>query len=301
MMDRLTSLSVFGKVVENGGFSAAARSLNMSVSMVTTHVKGLEQRLGVRLLNRTTRKVTLTETGRLYYQRSSQILADLDEADRAAGALASSPRGVIRVYCAAAIIRFLMPVIEEYLNKYPEVSLDLDSGERMVDPIEDSYDLTIRTTPSPDSGLIARKLTPWRHFLVCAPSYLAGSPHLLKPQDLAQHQCLRYAYYPNGDEWHFEDRNGEITKVRVNGPALSNSAEALRSLTLSGRALWLAPSFIVADDLAEGRLVHALPQYRGVEFAINAIYPDRKHLPAKMRLFIDLLAKRFASYREWMT
>lgn len=299
-MDRLTSLSVFAKVAENGGFSAAARSLNMSVSMVATHVQSLEQRLGVRLLNRTTRKVTLTETGRFYYQRSTQILADLDEADQAAGALSSSPRGIIRVHCTVAIVRFLMPVTEEYLNNYPEVSLDLDSGERMVDPVEDSYDLTIRTTPSPDSGLISRKLTPWRHLLVGAPSYFPKHPPLLKPQDLTQHECLRYTYHPNGDAWHFEGEHGERVEVPVRGPAQSNSAEALRYLTLSGKALWLAPSFIVADDLAEGRLMRALPRYRGVEFSINAIYPDRKHLPTKVRLFIDLLAERFASYREWM-
>lgn len=299
-MDRLTSLSVFAKVVENGGFSAAARSLNMSVSMVATHVQSLEQRLGVRLLNRTTRKVTLTETGRVYYQRSTQILADLDDADRAAGALTSSPRGIIRVYCAAAIVRFLMPVIEEYLANYPEVSLDLDSGERMIDPIDDSYDLTIRTTPSADSGLIARTLTPWRHLLVGAPAYFSRHSQLATPQELTEHQCLRYAYYPGGDQWRFENELGEITEVRVRGPALSNSAEALRYLTLSGKALWLAPSFIIADDLAEGRLLNALPKYRGVEFAINAIYPDRRYLPAKVRLFIDLLAERFAAYRAWM-
>lgn len=300
-MDRLTSLSVFGKVVECGGFSAAARRLNMSVTMVATHVQSLEERLGVRLLNRTTRKVSLTETGKFYYDRSSHILAELEEADRAAGALTTTPRGTLKIYSSTAIVRFLLPVIDEYFELYPSVSLDMNIGERMIDMIEDGYDLAIRTVPSPDSSLMVRKLTPWRHLLVCAPAYLETRAEPTIPADLAGHNCLQYGYYPYGNEWHFETASGERVSVRIDGSVLSNSAETLRHLALNGRALWLAPSFVVSEDLAAGRLVQLMPDFRGVEFAINAIYPDRTHLPTKVRLFIDLLAERFAEHRKWMT
>ncbi|MBY5354321.1 LysR family transcriptional regulator [Rhizobium leguminosarum] len=300
-MDRLTSLTVFGRVVECGGFSAAARRLNMSVTMVGNHVQSLEDRLGVRLLNRTTRKVSLTETGKYYYERSSQILAELDEADRTAGALSTTPRGTLKVYTSSAIVRFLLPVVSEFMELYPSIALDFSVGERMVDMIEDGYDLVMRTVPPPDSSLVARKLTPWRHMLVCSPAYFETHPMPKAPAEVADHNCLQYAYYPYGDEWRFEDGEGNKESVKISGNVVSNSAEMLRFLTLTGRGIFLAPSFVVFDDIAEGRLVKIMPDYRPVEFNINAVYPNRSHLPTKVRLFIDLLAERFAEHRKWMT
>lgn len=299
-MDRLTSLTVFGRVVECGGFSAAARRLNMSVTMVGNHVQSLEDRLGVRLLNRTTRKVSLTETGKYYYERSSQILADLEEADRAAGALSSTPRGTLRFYTSSAIVRFLLPVINEFMTLYPAVQIDFNIGERSVDMIEDGYDLVIRTTPSPDSSLVARKLTPWRHFLVCSPDYLKTHAMPTTPAEVAEHNCLQYAYYPFGEEWRFEDAEGRQESVKVGGSIISNSAEALRYLVLNGQGIFLAPSFVVFEDLEAGRLVRMMPDYRGVEIHINAVYPNRSHLPTKVRLFLDMLVDRFAEHRKWM-
>ncbi|MBB2754504.1 UNVERIFIED_ORG: DNA-binding transcriptional LysR family regulator [Rhizobium aethiopicum] len=300
-MDRLTSLAVFGRVVECGGFSAAARRLNMSVTMVGNHVQSLEDRLGVRLLNRTTRKVSLTETGKYYYERSSQILAELDEADRTAGALNTTPRGTLKVYTSSAIVRFLLPVVSEYMALYPSIALDFSVGERMVDMIEDGYDLVMRTVPPPDSSLVARKLTPWRHMLVCSPAYFESHPMPKRPAEIADHNCLQYAYYPYGDEWRFEDGEGKQESVKIGGNVVSNSAEMLRFLTLNGQGIFLAPSFVVFDDIADGRLVKIMPDYRPVEFNINAVYPNRSHLPTKVRLFIDLLAERFAEHRKWMT
>lgn len=300
-MDRLTSLAVFGRVVECGGFSAAARRLNMSVTMVGNHVQSLEERLGVRLLNRTTRKVSLTETGKYYYERSSQILAELDEADRTAGALSTTPRGTLKVYTSSAIVRFLLPVVSEFMELYPSIALDFSVGEGMVDMIEDGYDLVMRTLPPPDSSLIARKLTPWRHMLVCSPAYFESHPMPKTPAEVADHNCLQYAYYPYGDEWRFEDGDGNKESVKIGGNVVSNSAEMLRFLTLNGNGIFLAPSFVVFDDIAEGRLMKIMPDYRPVEFNINAVYPNRSHLPTKVRLFIDLLAERFAEHRKWMT
>lgn len=300
-MDRLTSLTVFGRVVECGGFSAAARRLNMSVTMVGNHVQSLEDRLGVRLLNRTTRKVSLTETGKYYYERAVQILADLEEADRTAGALSSTPRGTLRLYTSTHIIRFLMPAISEYLALYPSVSLDLDIGERMIDMIEDGYDLAIRTVPPPDSTLVVRRLTPWRHILCCSPAYLESHPMPQSPADVAAHNCLQYGYYPYGDEWRFQGPDGKQESVKIGGNVVSNSAETLRYLTLNAQGIFLAPSFVVFEDLAAGKLVRMMRDYRAVEFSINAIYPNRSHLPTKVRLLIDLLVEHFAEHRKWMT
>jgi DNA-binding transcriptional LysR family regulator len=300
-MDRLTSLTVFGRVVECGGFSAAARRLNMSVTMVGNHVQSLEDRLGVRLLNRTTRKVSLTEMGKYYYERSSQILADLDEADTAVAALTTTPRGTLRIYTSTHITRFLSPVVSEYLDLYPSVTIDLNIGERMVDMVEEGYDLAIRTVPLPDNSLVARRLTPWRHILACSPAYLETHPAPVVPDDVAAHNCLRYAYYPYGDDWRFFDQKGEQVSVKVSGNIMTTSAETLRYMALNGQGIFLAASFVIADDLAAGSLVRLLPAYKPAEFNISAIYPNRAHLPTKTRLFIDLAAERFAEHRKWMS
>lgn len=300
-MDRLTSLTVFGRVVECGGFSAAARRLNMSVTMVGNHVQSLEDRLGVRLLNRTTRKVSLTETGKYYYERSAQILADLEEADQAVGALATTPRGALKLNSNTALVRFLLPVISEFMALYPLISLDFSVSERMGDMIEEGYDLAIRTVPPPDSTLVVRKLTPWRHMLVCTPAYRDAHAMPKTPAELAEHNCLQYAYYPYGDEWRFEDAEGKQHSVKVSGNVVSNSPDMLRYLLANGQGIFLAPSFIILEDIAAGRLIRMLPDYLPVEFTINAIYPNRSHLPTKIRLFIDLLVERFVEHRKWMS
>lgn len=298
-MDRLTSLSVFGKVVESGGFSAAARRLNMSVTMVANHVQSLEDRLGVRLLNRSTRKISLTETGKYYYERSSQILEELEEVDRTAGALTSTPRGTLKLYAHTAMVRFLAPIMDEYMQLYPSVSLDFTTGERMVDMIEDGYDLAIRAI-LPDANLIIRKLAPWRHIAVVSPAYLEAHPPINAPEDLARHNCLQYAHYIHGENWRFEDREGRELSVKIAGTVISNSADALMQLAKAGQGVFLAPIFSAFDELENGSLIRIMPDYRGVEFSIDAVFPNRSHLPTKVRLFIDLLAERFQQHRKWM-
>ena len=299
-MDRLTSLTVFVQVIDSGGFSAAARHLNMSTTMVSNHIQALEERLGARLLNRTTRKVSPTEIGRAYYERCSQILNDLEEADSMAETLQSSPRGTLRLYTATHLVPFLGPVVGEFLSLYPQAAVDLTIGERMVDLIEEGFDLAIRPTPPPDSSLIVRNLTPWRHILCCSPAYLDGHDALHTPADLTGHNCLRYAFYPFGDEWRFAGPGGREFSVHVKGNLVSNSGETLRIVACRGQGLFLAPSFLVREDLEAGRLVGVLDGYTPVEFAINAIYPHRHHLSSKVRCFIDLLVERFAEHRSWM-
>jgi len=298
-MDRLTSLTAFVRVVDSGGFSAAARRLNMSTTMVSSHVQSLEDRLGARLLNRTTRKVSLTEVGKAYYERCTQILAELEEADRIAGALQSNPRGTLRLYTGNALVRFVAPVVNEYLALYPEAAVELTTGERMIDLVEEGIDLAIRPTPPPDSSLVVRRLATWRHVLCASPDYLAAAGAPARLDELARRNCLRYAYYPY-PEWRFTGPDGEPAAVRVDGNLVTTSGETLRLAACGGRGILLAPRFLLAEDLDAGRLVPLLGHYRPVEFPIDAIYPHRHHLSAKVRGFIDLLARRIVEYRHWM-
>jgi DNA-binding transcriptional LysR family regulator len=299
-MDRLTSMTVFVKVVDCGGFSAAARRLNLSVTMVSNHVQSLEDHLGVRLLNRTTRSVGLTETGRTYYERCNGILAEIEDADRAAGALHSTPMGTLRLYTNNHIVRYLAPVISEYLRLYPAAAVDVTGGERMVDLVEEGYDLAVRSFRPQDSTLIVRNLSVWRHILCAAPTYAETHPPLETLEDLARHNCVRYSFYPYGDDWHFTGPDGQPASIKVTGNLVSNTAEALRVMALRGQGLFLGPSFLIEEDIEAGRLVEILPAWQPMEFAINAFYPHRHQLSSKVRVFIDLMAEHFARHRRWL-
>jgi DNA-binding transcriptional LysR family regulator len=302
-MDRMASLTAFVRVVESGGFSAAARRLNLSPTMVGNHVQALENELGVRLLNRTTRKVSLTEIGREYYERCSQILTELEEADRAASAQQMTPRGQLRVHCHTALDRFIAPMVAAYLRDNPEVSVDLRQGDQMIDLLEEGFDLAIRAYLPPDSSLMARRLSGWRHVLCCAPAYLERHPAPRRPADLVDHNCLRYAFYPFGDDWHFIDPAGKPVVVRVAGNLMTSSAAALSAAALAGGGVALAAPFAFPEfpeELAAGSLVRLLPDYQTVEFPIVAVYPHRRHLSAKVRVFIDALVTLFARH-EWLT
>ena len=296
-MDRLTSLTAFVRVVDSGGFSAAGRRLNMSTTMVSNHVQALEDRLGARLLNRTTRKVSVTEVGKAYYDRCIQILADLEQADDIAGALQSTPRGTLRIYTATHIVPFIAPVVTGFLASYPDVKVDLTMGERTIDMIDEGFDVALRLTPPPDSSLIVRSLATWRHVLCCSPDYIDkhGRPQQLS--ELANHNCVRHVLYPY-DEWRFVDRKGTPASVRVSGNLISNSGDTMRMAALHGVGVCLAPGFLIADDLEAGRLVRLLPEYRPVEFAMNAVYSHRHHLSAKVRTFIDLLAQHSTEHQK---
>jgi DNA-binding transcriptional LysR family regulator len=297
-MDRLTSLTAFVRVADSGGFSAAGRHLNMSTSMVSNHIQSLEDRLGARLLHRTTRKVSLTEVGKAYYDRCIQILSDIEQADDIVGALQSTPRGTLRIYTATHIVQYIAPVIAEFLGSYPGVKVDLSMGERNIDLIDEGFDVAIRLTPPPDSSLIVRSLATWRHVLCCSPAYLEkhGTPRQLS--DLADHNCVRHVLYPFEDGWRFVDRKGAPASVQISGNLISNSGETLLLAALQGVGIWLAAGFLVADDLESGRLVRLLPEYRPVEMSMNAVYPHRHHLSAKVRSFIDLLVHHSAEQQK---
>ena len=297
-MDRMTSMATFVKVVESGGFSAAARTLSMSPSMVTAHVQSLEERLGVRLLNRSTRRVSLTEVGHAYYERCLQILAEADDADQIAQALQSTPRGTLRLNTSIAIPPLLAPVVAEFVALYPEVSVNLTMSDRMIDLVEEGFDLAVRNMSVPDSSLVVRRVATYR-FVVCgAPGYLAARGIPRQPADLSRHNCLVYSHSAWGNDWRFAGPDGEHS-VAVEGNLQANSDNALRLAAVHGQGLALAPSFLLLDEIKSGRLVPVLTEFLQAEHAINAIYPHRHHLPAKVRSFIDLLVKHFHADPGW--
>jgi DNA-binding transcriptional LysR family regulator len=297
-MDRLTSLTAFVRVVDTGGFSAAGRKLNMSTTMVSNHVQALEERLGVRLLNRTTRKVSLTEVGQTYYDRCTQILADIEQADDIAGAMQSTPRGTLRIHTHTHVVPYVAPVVAEFLRIYAEAKVDHSIGERDVDLIDEGFDLAVRMVPPPDSSLIVRSLATWRHVLCCSHSYLEKHGRVEQLSDLAERNCIRHASYPFGDEWRFVDRKGAPATVKVSGNLVTNSGETLRQAALQGVGITLGAGFLVHDDLDAGRLVRLLPEYRTVEITMNAVYPHRHHLSAKVRTFIDMLVRHAAEQQK---
>jgi DNA-binding transcriptional LysR family regulator len=297
-MDRMTSMATFVKVVESGGFSAAARTLGMSPSMVTAHVQSLEERLGVRLLNRSTRRVSLTEVGHAYYERCLQVLADVEDADQIAQALQSTPRGTLRLNTSIAIPPLLAPVIAEFVALYPDVSINLTMTDRMIDLVEEGFDLAVRNMSVPDSSLVVRRVATYRFVVAGAPSYLAARGTPKQPADLAHHNCLVYSHSAWGNEWRFAAPNGEQS-VTVRGNLQANSDNALRLAAVHGQGLALAPSFLLIDEIKAGRLIPVLTEFLQTENAINAIYPHRHHLSAKVRSLIDLLARHFHTDPAW--
>jgi DNA-binding transcriptional LysR family regulator len=297
-MDRFASITAFVRVAESGGFSAAGRRLSLSKATVSDQVQALENALGARLLNRTTRRVSLTEIGRGYYERCVQLLQDLEEADEAAGAQQAIPRGQLRVHCQQGIGRFVAPVVTDFLARYPEASVDLRAGPTMIDLVQEAFDLGISLFPSSDSTLIRRRLGTFSLIVCGAPAYLEKHSAPQSPADLANHNCLRYPHAPTPDEWQFLDADGNPVSARISGSLISSRSETTHAAAMAGIGLILTSPCLVADLIASGALVPLLPDYRMQELEINAFYPHRRHLSAKVRAFIDMLVDRFAEQQR---
>ena len=289
-MDRMTSITTFVKIAEAGGFSAAARKLGVSPSTVTMQIQDLEDRLHVRLLNRSTRKVSLTDIGRAYYEHCMHILADMDEADSAIQAMNSKPSGIFHLNVSIAIPFFVGPVIAEFTSLYPDVKVSMTMSDRMVDLVEEGIDLAITTMPVPNSNLVMRRVGAFRLLVCGSPNYFArhGVPHDLS--DLANHNCMKYTFSPWGEEWRFKSRDG-VHAVHINGNLESNSVNALRLAASLGQGLILVPDFLVRGDIKSGKLVPVLTEFCCPEMSINAIYPHRQHLSTNVRSFLDLITK----------
>jgi DNA-binding transcriptional LysR family regulator len=298
-MDRLIGIRAFVQVVDSGGFAAAAKRLDLSPASVTHHVKSLEDALGVQLLNRTTRKVSLTEIGSRFYERYCHILAELAEAERFASTLQMAPRGTLRVNTTVTLARVVARLIPEYVEVYPDVSLELIMTDRMADIVAQGFDLALWAGPLPDSSLIRRRIGLGKLVLCAAPAYLCrhGTPAV--PADLAQHNCLTYVNSFLDHHWHFTDSVREHD-IAVSGNLRSNSIEGLRAAALAGQGICLLPAVSVAEDVTSGRLVRLLPGVETREAVVHALYPSSQHLSVNVRTFIDFLAKRLREALECM-
>lgn len=293
-MDILTCMKTFVAVVESESFTAAGARLDISKAIASKYVGILEDHLGTRLLNRTTRRLSLTESGTAYYERCVQILADVDEAEQAAGQMTAIPRGTLKVAMPVSFGTIcIAPLMSEYMRRYPEVKLDIALADRRVDLIEEGFDLAIRVGSLPESGLIARRLAVDRIVCCAAPAYLAARGTPVQPADLADHACLNYSYASGGDEWTFGKQRRQVS-VRIDGPVRANNGDMLRLAALDGAGIIWQPHFIVGDDVKSGRLIELMTDFGGPELGIYALYPSRKHLSAKVRTFVDYLAERMS-------
>jgi DNA-binding transcriptional LysR family regulator len=294
LVDVLGQMHLFVKVVEHGGFTAAARDLGVPKSTVSRQVARLEDRLGVRLLERTTRALRTTEVGQAYYERCTRILAEVVEAEGAVTEAQAEPRGRLRISAPLTFgYLFLGEVIAAFLQSHPQVRIDISLTDRRVDLIDEGFDLAIRIGQLDDSTLVARRLG-WAAAVVAAsPEYLSrfGRPQV--PEELRQHRCLHYEY--RGFGWRF----GGVS-VPVDGPLVSNNGDLLRAAAVAGLGIIITPRFIIADELRDGRLVSILEEHLGAEGAgIWAIYPANRHLSAKVRSFVDFAVARFGQVAPW--
>lgn len=295
-MDRLDDMVAFVRVVEDGNFSAAARSLHLTPSGVSKLIGRLEDRLGVRLIQRTTRRLALTAEGRTFYERCRDILADIESLEQDVGAARSEPSGTLRVTLSHGFgLTQVVPLLPEFSALYPKVQLVLIFQEHVVDLIAEGFDLAIRLGAIRDESLVARRLGEHRRVVCAAPSYLAAQGVPQAPEDLARHDCLTFDAPESLNHWPFRWPDGRSDRIAVRGTFRSNTGEALYNLLLAGTGIANAADFLVKRDLLQGRLVPLLRDYTETQpTPIHAVYPHRRHLPAKTRVFVDFLADRFA-------
>jgi len=289
-------MTVFAKVVEQGSFARAAERLSISASACSRQVAELEAHLGSRLLNRTTRRLSLTEIGQGFYERCVQLLADLGEAEQAAAETAARPRGTLRLTTSINFgVRHVSPAIGAFLAKYPEVKFDVSLSDRIVDLVEEGYDLAIRIGSAGGETVVARKLGEARMVACASPAYLKAHGAPRTPEDLARHPCLTYEYMPVRNVWPFRGKDGREHAVRVSGPLHSNNGDLLAAAAVAGVGIAYEPEFILGPDLKAGRLVPVLTSYTAPLGPIYAVYPSRRYLTAKVRAFVDFLAQRFTN------
>lgn len=294
-MDRFLELQTFTAVVDAGTFVKAADALGLSKAAVSRYVAELEARLGVRLLHRTTRRLSLTEEGQRFYMRSKELLAGLEEAEAEATSRSEAASGRLRLNAPVTFgILHLAPLWGRFMAQHPKVALDVTLSDRVVDLVDEGYDLAIRIAALPSSTLISQRLATTRMVLCASPGYLKahGVPH--HPAELAGHAVLAYTYWSTRDEWHFEGPDGPVS-VRTHPCLHTNSGDTCRAAALADQGIILQPSFLVGPDLAAGSLIELMPAYRSGEIGIYAVYPTRRHVPPKVRALVDFLAAHFSA------
>jgi DNA-binding transcriptional LysR family regulator len=291
-MDRYQSLRVFVGVVDAGSFVAAADLLAMSKAAVSRHVADLERRLGVRLLHRTTRRLSLTQEGELFLARARAIQASLDAAESELSTRTLTVEGRVKVSVPVSFgIRHLAPLWAEFLQAHPGASLDVQLADRVVDLVDEGFDLAVRIARLPDSSLVSRKLATTRLVLCASPAYLRRQGRPRQPGDLARHTVIGYSLMAGADHWTFTGPDGPVA-VKVQPRLWTNNGDTCLTTALQGAGLQLQPDFLVGQDLASGRLVEVLPRFRGQELGIYAVYPTRQFVLPKVRALVDFLAAR---------
>jgi DNA-binding transcriptional LysR family regulator len=295
----LQDLAVFAAVAEAEGFSAAARRLGVSKAMVSVAVARLEERLGVRLLQRTTRRLSLTEAGAAALPHAQRSLLAARDAEEAATRSLASPRGVLRINAPMSFgLLHVVPALGSFAQTYPEVRVDLVLDDRLLDLVDGGFDLALRIGSLPDSALIAQRVGRSRNVLVAHPSYLASAGEPSTPSELSGHAALVYSLSSTGARWAMA-RGGRSETVRVSGPLKANSSLALQQALLQGLGIARIPRFIVGEDLARGRLVQVLPAWSLPEQGIHALMSAREHVPQKTRAFIDFFRERLGDPPYW--
>jgi len=299
MPNAFQEMAVFSKVVAAGSLSAAARELGLSPALISRRLAGLEARLGVRLINRTTRSLRLTDEGAGYYDTCTRVLAEIEEADAAVSAGRVEPQGALKVAIPASFgHRHVAPLIPEFASRYPQVRLALSLSDRNVNVIDEGFDLAIRIAHLEDSSLAARRLAPNRRVVCASPAYLERHGTPLTPQDLAHHNCLTANDFVMS--WDYKEPDGRPGSVRVSGRYACDNWEVLREWALAGMGVALKSTWDVHRHLEDGSLVSVCPGYTfGSDVAIYAVYPHRRFLPAKTRVFIEFLAASFGPEPYW--
>ena len=293
-MQDLNDMLYFAEVVERGGFAAAGRALGIPKSRLSRRVSELEGQLGVRLLQRTTRRLSLTEEGQVFYARSKELLAGVDEAEAEITSRSGAASGLLRINAPFTFgILHLAPLWGVFRSQHPQVALDITLSDRVVDLVEEGYDVAIRIATLPSSTLVSKRLASTRIVLCASPAYLAAHGTPQHPADLAAHAVIAYRYWASKDEWHFDGPDGPVSaKTR---PCMhTNSGDTCRAAALAHQGIILQPTFLVAGDLAAGTLVELMPQYRSLVLGIYAVYPTRKHVSPKVRALVDFLAAKLA-------
>ena len=292
--DRAGEMAVFVQVVEHGSLTAAARALRLSPSAVSKLIARLEDRLGARLLQRTTRRIAATAEGRLFYERAREILEELDAAEEMVSAGRLRPRGTLRVSLSHGFgMSRIVPLVPDFTARYPDVELQLAFADRRIDLAGQGIDLALRLGPVHDESLIARRLGDHGRIVCAAPAYLERHGTPTRPQDLAAHNCILFDQPDYLNQWPFRGPDGTVDRVRVRGNFRSDNGDALFELLLQGLGIAWAADFLALPHLAAGRLVPLLADATVDErTAIHAVYPQRRHLPAKVRAFIDFLVER---------
>ncbi len=299
-MDRLRAFEVFVTVVNRGGFARAAEALGTSPANVTRYVNELETHLGTRLLNRSSRTLSLTEGGETLYARCKAILEDVAETEGLVSSASVEPRGRLRINAPVSFgILHLAPLWPGFMQKYPGIELDVGLIDRVVDIVDEGYDLAIRISRAGSTSHAARKLATSQNILCAAPAYLARCGAPATPTELAAHRCIGYTYAATGDDWQLIDARGKLHAVKVDCHMHTNNGDTARAAALAAQGIIWQPTFLIGGDLREGRLVRVLPEYRLPDIDILALYPSRRHLSASVRVMIDYLVDAFGGVPPW--